>query len=144
MKIPYLAPTNDQQVHRHSSIYQNRNTLCVMKKGEWCPIAFDRIIGISCGKIKTRKSALTDKPTIGYQFKVAECKYISDVYVKSQINDKRVEELNTWFGVGFYDAIHNNSILINSDNGSLGEHNTTTHRVGLDYVLADRTLPSAE
>lgn len=148
--IDILYPVDDAQVHRHSSIDQFRGFLSVMIKGGWAPIVFDQLDGINCETIKSHPVILSLGDDIGYVFPEAHCTYASDHFVyfdKEGVEQKLLPEC---FGEGgeFYDAFIKSNSFVNFDGpdggSSVGVHETKTLRTGLDYVLADKTLPSVE
>lgn len=146
MAFPILYPTDDAQVHRHSSIDQFEGFLSVMIKGGWTPIVFDQLDGINCETIKHHPVIISFSNDIGYIFPEAHCSYTSDKFVyfdKSGV-EKRV--LPPCFGEGgeLYDVFIKSNSFINFDNGSVGSHNVKHLRTGLSYVLADETLPPAD
>lgn len=144
MSFDILYPTNDAQVHRHSSIDQFKGFLSVYKQGGWVPIVFDQLDGIVCESIKSHKVVLSFGGDLGYIFPEGHCTYSSDhfIYVDKQGVEQKV--LPECFGGKgeFYDTFVNANAFINFDGGnSLGVHNSKTLRVGLSYVKADETLP---
>lgn len=144
MSIPILPATNDQKVYRHSSISQFKDTLSVLKKGEWLPIVADHIDYIDCNKIVRHKVGVTDKPFVGYTYPVADCKYFSDIYLLGHKREYSLEALPVWFGTGFYEKFDDKDELITSDKNSLGERNVHRLRVGLPYCKAEETLDPVE
>ena len=147
MGFPILYPTDDAQVHRHSSIDQFGGFLSVMKKGGWAPILFDQLDGIHCETIMSHPVIISFEDDLGYIFPEACCSYASDHFI--YVDEEGVEQklLPECFGGGgeFYDTFVKSNSFINFDNGtSLGVHNTQRTRVGLSYVIADETLPSVE
>lgn len=147
MAFDILYPDEKEQYHRHSSIDQFRGFLSVYKKGGWTPILFDQLDGITCEKVHTHPVIVSMSDDIGYVFPEAHCTYASDKFIyfdKEGVEQKLLPEC---FGGGgeFYDTfIKSNSFVNFDDDCSVGVHNKTTLRTGLDYVLADETLPPAE
>lgn len=145
MAYPILYPTNDAQVHRHSSIDQFRGFLSTMKKGGWAPIVFDQLDGITCETIKSHPIIISFGDDIGYVFPEAHCTYTSDKFVYFDKEGVEQRPLPSCFGEGglFYDFyIKSNSFVNFDDDTSVGTHNEIRLRTGLDYVLADETLPA--
>lgn len=147
MGYPILYPTNDAQVHRHSSIDQFEGFLSVMKKGGWAPIVFDQLDGINCEDIVSHPVIISWSNDIGYVFPEAHCSYASDHFVYTDKEGVEQKILPECFGGGgeFYDKfIKSNNFIDFDDDTSLGVHNKTTIRTGLSYVIADETLPVVE
>lgn len=143
-----LYPVNDAQVHRHSSIDQFKGFLSTWKQGGWAPIVFDQLDGITCETVKTHPVVISFEETpIGYVYPEGKCVYSSDrfVYFDKEGVEQRV--LPSMFGGNgeLYETFVNSNSFINfDDDTSLGVHNETPLRVGLDYVLASETLPPVE
>lgn len=144
MSIPILSAVSDQKVYRHSSITQHKNTLSVLKKGEWLPLVCDHLDYIDCGRVVSHKVAVTDGEDIGYTYGVKECKYWTDNYLMGNNGYTTTSALPTWFGIGYYDDYKDSNVIINSDDESLGQHNELTLRVGTSYCLAEETLKAVE
>lgn len=144
MSIPILEPTTNTQVERKTSNYQHKNFLSVMKRNSWVPISFDVLDYIDCDKIVSHKAIVTDREFIGYHFPVKECRYYIDQYVVSDDQDTVLEQLDEWFGAGFYEKFVDKDVIVNADNGSLGTRNEIDLKVGLDYVTAKKTLKAEE
>lgn len=144
MSIPILKAVSDQKVYRHSSITQHKNTLSVLKKGEWLPLVCDHLDYIGCNGASSHKVAISDVKDIGYTYKVKECKYWTDNYLMGDSDRTETKNLPTWFGIGYYDSYQGDSMMINSDTESLGQHNELTLRVGTSYCLAEETLEAIE
>ena len=147
MAFDILYPTDDAQVHRHSSIDQFRGFLSTMVKGGWAPIVFDQLDGINCETIISHPVIISFGDDIGYVFPEAHCSYASDHFVyfdKEGVEQKLLPEC---FGEGgeFYDTFVKSNTFVNfSNDTSVGVHNTTRLRTGLSYVLADETLPAED
>lgn len=143
-----LYPVEDAQVHRHSSIDQFKDGfLSAYKQGGWAPIVFDQLDGITCETIKSHPVILSFGDDIGYTFQEAHCQFSSDKFVYFDKEGVEQKPLPSCFGEGglFYDFyIKSNSFVNFDDDTSLGSHSVYRLRTGLDYVLADKTLPSAE
>ena len=145
MAFPILYPTNDAQVHRHSSIDQFKGFLSIMKKGGWAPIVFDQLDGINCETIKHHPVIISFSNDIGYVFPEAHCTYASDKFVYFDKSGIEQRILPPCFGEGgeIYDVFIKSNSFVNFDDDSVGSHNTKRTRVGLSYVIADETLPFA-
>lgn len=137
----------NEQVHRHSSIDQFRGFLSTMVKGGWAPIVFDQLDGITCDKIESHPVIISFGGDIGYIFPEAHCTYASDKFVYFDKEGVEQRVLPECFGGGgeFYDTFIKSNTFIDFDvDASVGVHNKATLRTGLDYVLADESLPSVD
>lgn len=147
MGFPILYPTNDAQVHRHSSIDQFKGFLSVMKKGGWAPIVFDQLDGINCEDVVSHPVIISLSNDIGYVFPEAHCTYASEHFVyfdKEGVEQKLLPEC---FGGGgeFYDKFIKSNTFVNfDDDSSVGVYNKKRLRTGLSYVLADEDLPPSD
>lgn len=145
MAFEVLYPVDDAQVHRHSSIDQFRGFLSTMVKGGWTPIVFDQLDGINCETIISHPVIISWGDDLGYIFPEAHCTYASDHFIYTDKEGVESKILPECFGGGgeFYDKFVKSFSFTNfDDDTSLGVHNQTTLRVGLDYVRADETLPA--
>ena len=142
MKI--LESCDNVQVKYHSTISQYKNTLNVIKKGERCPIAFDSIDYIDCGRIVSHTAAVTDGDDIGFNYDVHDCYITTYQLLYHDQNQTVTKALPEWFGAGFYEEQLTGQALIEADNGTLGVGNKLDLRVGLNYALSDTTLPAVE
>ena len=140
MSIPILSATNDQKVFRKSSITQFKDTLSVLKKGEWLPLVADHIDYIDCDKVVSHKTAITDKKFIGYAYPVKECVLWTEVYLLGHSHETITESLPEWFGTGFYETVKDKDALVTGDGSSLGLANKYLLRVGMSYCQAEETL----
>ena len=147
MAFPILYPDeNNPQVHRHSSIDQFEGFLSVMVKGGWAPIIFDQLDGIDCETIKHHPVAINFGDG-NFIYPEATCTYSSDHFVYTDRVGTKKKLLPECFGGGgeIYDKFVKSNSFINFDNdNSLGVHNKTALRVGLDYVKCDKALPAVE
>ena len=146
MEILYPDEGNEQ-VHRHSSIDQFRGFLSTMVKGGWAPIVFDQLDGITCDRVESHPVIISFGGDIGYVFPEAHCTYASDKFVYFDKEGVEQRVLPECFGGGgeFYDTFIKSNTFIDFDvDASVGVHNKTTLRTGLDYVLADESLPSVD
>lgn len=148
MAYPILYPDEgNEQVHRHSSIDQFKGFLSVMKKGGWAPIVFDQLDGINCETIISHPIIISWGDDLGYVFPEAHCSYASDHFIYTDKAGVVKKILPECFGGGgeFYDKfVKSNSFLNFDDDTSLGVHNALRLRTGLDYVIADETLPAVD
>lgn len=146
MAFDILYPVEDAQVRRYSSIDQFGQFVSAWKQGGWAPIVFDQLDGITCDEVKTHP-VIIEWSGLGYVFPEGRCTYSSDhfIYVDKQgVEQKLLPECMGGKGE-FYDYYVNKSSFVNFDNdASLGVHNTKRLRVGLDYVIANETLPPAD
>lgn len=133
-------PVEEIRVERKSSIYQHRHMLAVRRGDEWVPIQYDVLDGVGCDCIQTHPAVLTDKPYIGYNFPVGECRYVSQLFVTGEQKGTELKVLPDFYGAGFYESAYDREVFVNACNGALGEKNDTTLRIGLDYCLAKKTL----
>lgn len=142
-----LYASEDEQVKRYSSIDQFKEYVHTIKQGGSCPIIFDQLDGIGeCGGIKSHPVAITFGES-DYIYPEGRCTYVSDhfIYVdKEGVEHRLLPECQGGLGE-FYDVfVKSNSFINFDDDSSLGLHNETTLRVGLDYVKASETLPPAD
>lgn len=137
-----ILESNDSPTVRYkSSISQHRNTLCVMKRGEWLPISYDVLDFIDCECARHHKAYMSDGTDAEWQYPVGECKIYNTQYVLHDDHGTDLATLPEWFGAGMYLKAKNNLSFINSDTEALGVVNETRLRVGLNYAVADKTLP---
>lgn len=147
MAFEMLYPTEDAQVHRHSSIDQFEGFLSVYKKGGWAPIVFDQLDGIVCDKIKTHPVVISFGGDLGYIFPEAHCTYSSDHFIyfdEEGVEQRLLPECFGGKGEFYNEFVKSNSFINFDDGASLGVHNTKTTRTGLSYVIADETLPPVD
>lgn len=156
MTLKWLEPDEKPEVFWHSSISQEKHTFSVLKRGEWVPISFDSLDYITCenkegccGKTKcnqlkavTHCAILTDKPDLGYRYKVGECRYLSTILLTHDHVEEVERPLPVWMGKGTYTDYVDTNAFVNADNEALGLVNDTNLRVGLAYALAKKTLQS--
>jgi len=136
-----LESCDNPRVKYHSTISQHKNTLCVMNKNEWCPIAFDSLDYIDCGEVETHLACLTDGDDIGYNFNVKDCRILANSLVYHDQNQIVMKPLPEWFGPGFYEDVQDGQSFVNADNGALGTSDLLRLRVGLNYAISDQILP---
>lgn len=144
MATEYLNDADETNIHRHSSVNQYGNFLAVQKGGVNIPLRFDKLDWINCDGIKTHSVIISDGNDIGYHFPVGHYTYFTDDYLIMDRNEVVVKKLPKWYGEGWYEKALNEKVFTNFDGASLGERNRVDLRVGLDYILADETLDSAD
>ena len=144
MATEYLNDADETNIHRHSSVNQYGNFLAVQKGGVNIPLRFDKLDWINCDGIKTHSVIISDGDDIGYHFPVGHYTYFTDDYLIMDRNEVVVKKLPKWYGEGWYEKALNEKVFTNFDGASLGERNRVDLRVGLDYILADETLDSAD
>lgn len=144
MPTVFLDEADEYDIKRYSSIDQYGAFLSVKKGGVNIPLRFDKLDWINCDGIKTHPVIISDGTDIGYNFPVREYTYFTDNYLVMDRKEVVVKQLPEWFGKGWYEKALNEKVFTNADNGSLGNRDKVTLRVGLDYILADDTLDSAD
>lgn len=144
MNIRNINPISDESVERRSSIYQHKDLLSAMEKGEWCPLVYDVIDGIECGKIKSHKAALRIKDGLNYTFPVGTCTYTSDIFYLSQKDKTELRVLPDYCGTGFYETHERKNVFTNAGLEALGNHQEKVLRVGKDYAMAKNILKAVE
>lgn len=143
--MKFLPAIDSAETKRYSSIYQHNNKLAVFKNNTWKPIVFDSIDGITCKYgVRTHPVVLALKDDIGYTFPVGKDVFFTDKYIYRDHNETVLKVLPKWYGEGYYKDYVERDSFTQADNGLLAERNKYKLRVGLDYVLADVTLPPAE
>lgn len=144
MKVEYLSDADETNIHRHSSVNQYGNFFSVKKGGVNIPIRFDTLDWINCEGIKTHSTILSDGNDIGFNFPVGHYTYFTDTYLVMDRKEVVVRKMPEWFGKGWYEKALNEKILTNFDGSSLGVRNKVDLMVGLDYIIADEFLDSAD
>lgn len=139
-----LLPEEKPEVFYHSSISQHQNKFSVYQRGEWVPISYDVLDYIGCDHVESHRAIMTDGDDVGFEFDVNEMTYYTDNYLVYDTQGVRAEKLQHWFGEGTYEKHYTELDFLNADNGSLGVTNAQTLRIGLDYALAEKTLPADE
>lgn len=138
-----IATSDDSiQVKYHSSISQHRNKLSQVVGGEYLPLSYDALDYIDCDHVESHREIVTDGDDIGFEFAVGDTCFTSDQYVIHNNEGETLEKLPEWFGTGYYRKKVKELDFINADNGSLGTHQVQHLRVGLNYALAENTLPA--
>lgn len=140
LKIDTLDPIFDSDVERKSSINQHKGLLSVMKRGEVCPIIFDWIDSIDCGRIKSHKIAIRIGEGLDYTFPVGTCKYVKDTYFLTHKDKIEKRVLPEFFGTGFYEAHIRQNVITNIGKSAFGHRQEKILRVGKDYCRAKDTL----
>ncbi len=144
MNIRTINPIPDDNLVRKSSISQHEDLLSVRIRNEWCPIIFDVIDRVECGRIISHKSALRIKDGLNYTFPVGTCHYVKDTYFLTQKDKIEQRPLPPYYGAGFYETHERKNMLTNIGDKALGEHQEKTLRVGKDYVMAKKILKAVE
>lgn len=144
MATEYLNDADETNIHRYSSVNQYGNFLAVQKGGVNIPLRFDKLDWINCDGIKTHSVIISDGNDIGYHFPVGHYTYFTDDYLIMDRNEVVVKKLPKWYGEGWYEKALNEKAFTNFDGASLGERNRVDLEIGLDYILADETLDSAD
>ena len=144
MKIRTVHPIVDDQVERKSSINQHKDLLSVLIRGEWCPLVFNIVDGVECGKIQFHKTALRIRPGLNYTFPVGTCKYVKDNYLLTAKDRIELKPLCSYFGSGLYESREHKKVLTNIGHSALGYRQEKVLRVGKDYVVAKKTLKAVE
>lgn len=139
-----LEPVDNPQVRYYSSISQHSNKLHVVKGGELVPISYDVLDYIECDKVHSHRAIVAHGEDIGYNYDVKECCFYTDQYIYHDNQRTELRTLPHWFGEGFYEVANNEFDFINADNGSLGERNKYTLRIGTRYAKADKTLKAVD
>ena len=152
MAFPILYAEEKEQVHRHSSLDQFKDGfISAWKQGGWAPILFDQLDSIGeCSGIKSHPVIVSFGYDLGYIFPEKKCTYVSDRFIYFDKRGVEQRVLPECFGGKgeFFDLYVDKSSFINFDGddggSSLGTHNKTTLRIGVDYVKADETLPAID
>lgn len=149
MKISFLPNADntapDSTVKRHSSANQFASCpLTVMKGGIPTPVTFDMVDYISCNRVVSHRAMLAEENNIGYNFPMMFTRKATDVYAVYDKAGVVVKQLPAWAGEGFYKEVETGKSLLTGDTNALGVHNVEHLRIGLDYVLAEQTLPASD
>lgn len=144
MNLRQIVPISDDSVERKSSIYQHSDLLSVMKHGEWCPILFDKVDGIHCGKLLKHKVAIRLRGNRNYTYPVGTQQYIKNTYFITQKDKTELRELPEYYGTGFYETHERKNMFTNIGKEAFGLKQTKTLRVGKDYIEATKTLKAIE
>lgn len=149
--MDYLPDSDNPTVSRHSSINQYRGFLGVMHNGMFCPLVFDQLDGIVCGKVYKHKIMIHFGDWIGYHFPVKKCKYTKSTVLIGQNIGSELKILPEQFGRGdcwhnnFYEDKYNVKGPLRGTDGTLvGFQSTKELTVGLDYVDADDELEAID
>lgn len=146
MKVLYHE--DEPTVKAHSSIDQYKGFLAAYDRGGETPIEFDYIDYVKCvGKCGEKE--IVSHPVIvefgdslGYDFPIGECSYITDDYPLFDKEGVETRVLPEEYGGGFYQAYDKAQVITNFDDGSaLGIRNNYKLKIGLDYLRTDKVLP---
>lgn len=140
MRIGTARVITDFPTERKSSIYQHRGLLGMLIRGEWCPLVFNQVDGVECGKIKYHKIALSIKPGLNWTFPVGTCHYVKNNYLLTHKDKLELNPLPEFFGDGLYEDRVREQVFTNVGKEAVGIRQEKTLRVGKDYVTAKRTL----
>lgn len=142
-----LYPDEKPQVARHSSLDQYEGFLAIECRGGWTPVVFDQLDGINCETIYTHPVIISFTNDIGYHFDDAECNYASDHFVyfdKEGVEESLLPKCMGGGGETYLKYVRENTFINYDLDASLGAHNEKSLRVGMSYVLADKTLPATD
>lgn len=149
--MDYVTDSDKPTVSRHSSIAQYKDFFGVLHNGMFCPMVFDYLDGIVCGEVHSHPIMVSFGEWIGQHFPVKRCYYTDRVAMMAHDEGEGLHLLPEQFGRGdcwhnsFYEEYHNEDVLMAGDDGTLvGFEHTRELLVGLDYVLAEDTLESAD
>lgn len=145
--MDYLPDSDAPTVSRLSSANQYQNFLGVKRNGIYCPLVFDQLDGIVCGKVHSHKIMIYFDDWIGYHFPVKKCRYKKAQYMIARNQNEILELLPEIFGRG--DCWHRNfvenkidktGVLIGENGRAVGIESEKELNIGLDYMLADDSL----
>lgn len=147
-----LFPSEEKRIKTLSSIDQYSKFIATYERGGWAPIEFDFIDYIKCigceggdkYEVVTHPVIIEFDDSIGYNFPIGECDFITDDYLKFDRNGTELLPLPECMGDGFYERALDGEEIINFDNSALGVRNNYKLKIGQDYYLADEILPAAD
>ena len=148
-----LFPSEEKRIKTLSSIDQYSKFIATYERGGWAPIEFDFIDYIKCigceggdkYEVVTHPVVIEFDDSIGYNFPIGECDFITDDYLKFDRNGTELLPLPECMGDGFYERALNGEEIINfDDETALGTRNKYRLKVGKDYYLADEVLQAEE
>lgn len=149
--MDYLTDSDIESVSRKSSIAQYAEFIGVMYEGMFCPIVFDQLDGIMCGKVHSHPIMVYFGEWDGYHYPVRHCNYTEKTILIGDDVGTDMHILPDQFGRGdcwhnnFYEEYHNHEGVIVDDYGVVaGFDDTHTNTVGLSYVKANDTLESVD
>ena len=145
-----LFPEEEKRVRAKSSIDQYVGFISVYERGGWSPIEFDFIDYIKCVdcqggnkyEVATHPIIIEFDDTIGYNFPIGECLYLTDEYPMFDQGRTELMPLPDFMGDGFYEAYRDSEEIINFDNAALGIRNNQRLKIGQDYYLGSDILPA--
>lgn len=147
-----LFPSEEKRIKTLSSIDQYSKFIATYERGGWAPIEFDFIDYIKCigceggdkYEVVTHPVVIEFDDSIGYNFPIGECDFITDDYLKFDRNGTELLPLPECMGDGFYERALDGEEIINFDDSALGVRNNYKLKIGQDYYLADEILPAAD
>lgn len=147
-----LFPSEEKRIKTLSSIDQYSKFIATYERGGWAPIEFDFIDYIKCigceggdkYEVVTHPVVIEFDDSIGYNFPIGECDFITDDYLKFDRNGTEILPLPECMGDGFYERALDGEEIINFDNSAIGVRNNYKLKIGQDYYLADEILPAAD
>lgn len=144
MELKRLDPVLDESVERKSSISQHKDLLSILVHGEWCPIVFNVVDGVECGKIKYQRMAFPLKEGLNYTFPVGTYRYINRKYILTEQDEIKLKKLPSYYGDGLYESHERKNVILNIGKNALGVVEEKVLRVGKDYVRAKKILKAVE
>lgn len=141
MVYPVLDPVDRDRLERKSSILHQSGLLGMWSGGQWVALVNNVITGVKCGRVTHTPRRIALSPNyVDYDFPVAECRYLSDLYLTGNHQETETLPLPTWFGTGFYEHKVNEDVIIEANKEALGLHTEKHLHIGQDHVLAKKTL----
>lgn len=149
--MDYLTDSDIEPVSRKSSIAQYEGFVGVVHNGMFCPIVFDQLDGIVCGRVFSHPIMVYFGEWDGYHYPVERCTYTERTVISADDEGDSLQILPGQFGRGdcwhnhFYEEYHNREGVIVDDYGVfMGFEDTHTNTIGLDYVTAEDTLEAID
>lgn len=141
MVYPVLDPIDRNRLERKSSLLHQSGLLGMWSGGQWVALVNNVITGVKCGRVSHTPRRIALSPDyVDYDFPVAECHYLSDLYLTGTHQGTETLPLPTWFGTGFYERQVDEDIILEANQEALGLHTDKHLHIGLDYVLAKKSL----
>lgn len=138
----FLPSANERRAKVKSSINQAKGKLLSVRTsaGEYVPIEFDFIDYIDCNKIHSHRVTIAETSEPYYEYPVAHCTFLSDIYVTFDEKGEEIKPLPCWAGDGWYREYVNTRTYVNFDDQAFGTRNAQHVDIGLSYVEALDTL----